>query len=438
MEFIYNIAEYIANYLDAAFAIFFITYTLGRNSRMVNKKIYPLILIVTITLLGYLQDSTTNSAVQDIIIFIICFVFALLFLNKSVGWKIVVTIVFLLMLTFSNMLLTYGITSIADISVEQLCSPGTIRLFLLLLHKIVFFLMLFISSLLLRKQIMAYQQCLIAIFLFAGILLSCSILINITKAGNLTISQESQLLIVTIGICAISIAVGICVYQMNQQYRREIENTRLLSRLQEEEAMLNKMNELYENNRILQHDLTRHFTILQGLLEQSDIHEAECYIKEVTQKHLSHTSYVYTSSNILNSVLNDKAEQCSKADIAYHVTISGIIDKSIQMNLGIILSNLLDNAIEAEGLQQTECRKIIVQLFHEKGMYRIIVKNYIQHSVLDTNPFLLTNKKNKQQHGFGIKSIRKIVQSLDGIYQQYEQDSYFITSIILTDSAKCA
>ena len=198
------------------------------------------------------------------------------------------------------------------------------------------------------------------------------------------------------------------------------------------------MNELYENNRILQHDLTRHFTILQGLLEQSDIHEAECYIKEVTQKHLSHTSYVYTSSNILNSVLNDKAEQCSKADIAYHVTISGIIDKSIQMNLGIILSNLLDNAIEAEGLQQTECRKIIVQLFHEKGMYRIIVKNYIQHSVLDTNPFLLTNKKNKQQHGFGIKSIRKIVQSLDGIYQQYEQDSYFITSIILTDSAKCA
>ena len=97
---------------------------------IVNKKIYPLILIVTITLLGYLQDSTTNSAVQDIIIFIICFVFALLFLNKSVGWKIVVTIVFLLMLTFSNMLLTYGITSIADISVEQLCSPGTIRLFL--------------------------------------------------------------------------------------------------------------------------------------------------------------------------------------------------------------------------------------------------------------------------------------------------------------------
>lgn len=438
MEFIYNIAEYIANYLDAAFAILFISYTLGRNTRISNKKIYTIITILTVALLGYLQDSTTNSAVQDSIIFTICFVFALLFLNKSIGWKIVVTIIFLLLLTFSNMLVTYGMTSLADISVEQLCSPGTLRLFLLLFHKIVFILMLFISSLLLRKQGMAYRQCLIAIFLFAGILLSCSILINITKTGNLTISQESQLLIVTIGICAISTAVGICVYQMNRQYQRELENTRLLSRLQEEETMLNKMNELYENNRILQHDLTRHFTILQGLLEQDDIHEAECYIREVTQKHLSHASYVYTSSNILNSVLNDKAEQCDKAAITYQVTISGTIEEAIQMNLGIILSNLLDNAIEAECLQQKEDRKIIVQMFHEKGMYHLLVKNYICQSVLDTNPFLLTNKKNKQQHGFGIKSIRKVVHSLDGIYQQYEQESYFITSIILPDSTKCA
>lgn len=67
MEFIYNIAEYIANYLDAAFAILFISYTLGRNTRISNKKIYTIITILTIALLGYLQDSTTNSAYRTVL-----------------------------------------------------------------------------------------------------------------------------------------------------------------------------------------------------------------------------------------------------------------------------------------------------------------------------------------------------------------------------------
>lgn len=438
MEFIYNIAEYIATYLDAAFAILFIIYTLGRNCRITNKRAFALITIVTIAVLGYLQDCTTNSLIQDCIIFTICFVFACFLLDKSVGFKLVVAIIFLLLLTFTNMFVTYSIISIAHINIEQFCTPSVLRLFTLLFHKIIFFILLFITSSLLRKQTITYLPCLIAILLFAGILISCSVLINISKTGNLTGSQESQLLIVTTGICAISIAVGICVYQMNQQYQRELENTQLISRLQEEENILNKIDGLYENNQILEHDLTRHFSILQGLLAQNDTLQALSYITEVTQKQLSYTTYVYTSSNILNHVLNEKAEQCQKENIIYKVTISGIIGESLQMNLGIILSNLIDNAIEAECLQKPEYRKIIVQLLHSKGMYHITVKNHIQSSVLETNPSLHTSKTDKEHHGLGVKSVRKIVQSLDGIYQQSEQDSFFITTIILPNSTKCA
>lgn len=438
MEFIYKLAEYIANYLDAAYGILFVTFTLGRNTRIANNKIFAAITIVFIAVLGYLQDCTTDSVIQDSIIFTICFLFSIFLLNRSISRKVFVSLIFLILLTFSNMFVTYSIVSFTQISIEQLCSPGVPRLFLLLLHKIVFFIFLFIASTLLRKQSITYQFCLIAAFLFAGILFSCSVLINITKTGNLTISQETQLLIVTIGICAIGVAVTICVYQMNLQHQKELENTKLLSRLQEEEVMLNRITELYDNNRILQHDLTRHFSILQGLLEQNHLAEAKSYIADVTQKQLSHTTYVYTSSNILNHVLNEKSEQCKKLNIMYYVNISGTIDTSLELNLGIILSNLLDNAIEAECRQNTDNRKILLQLQQNKGMYYITIKNYIDASVLSTNPSLLTNKTDKKQHGLGVKSVRKIVQSLDGIYQQYEMDSYFVTTIILPDSTKCA
>lgn len=438
MEFIYNIAEYIATYLDAAFAILFIIYTLGRNCRITNKRAFALITIVTIAVLGYLQDCTTNSLIQDCIIFTICFVFACFLLDKSVGFKLVVAIIFLLLLTFTNMFVIYSIISIAHINIEQICTPSVLRLFTLLFHKIIFFILLFFTSSLLRKQTITYLPCLIAILLFAGILISCSVLINITKAGNLTSSQESQLLIITVGLCAISAAVTICVYQMNLQHQKELENTKLLSRLQEEEAMLNRINELYDNNQILEHDLSRHFSILQGLLEKEDLTEAKSYVSRITQKQLFHNSYVYTSSHILNHVLNEKAEQCKNLNIIYQVNVSGTIDQQLQVDLGIILSNLLDNAVEAECRLSSNHRMILVQLQQNKGMYYITIKNYIETSVLDKNPSLLTSKSDKKHHGWGVKSVRKIVHSLDGICQQYEQDSYFVTTIILPNSAKCA
>ena len=438
MEFIYNIAEYIATYLDAAFAILFIIYTLGRNCRITNKRAFALITIVTIAVLGYLQDCTTNSLIQDCIIFTICFVFACFLLDKSVGFKLVVAIIFLLLLTFTNMFVIYSIISIAHINIEQICTPSVLRLFTLLFHKIIFFILLFFTSSLLRKQTITYLPCLIAILLFAGILISCSVLINITKAGNLTSSQESQLLIITVGLCAISAAVTICVYQMNLQHQKELENTKLLSRLQEEEAMLNRINELYDNNQILEHDLSRHFSILQGLLEKEDLTEAKSYVSRITQKQLFHNSYVYTSNHILNHVLNEKAEQCKNLNIIYQVNVSGTIDQQLQVDLGIILSNLLDNAVEAECRLSSNHRMILVQLQQNKGMYYITIKNYIETSVLDKNPSLLTSKSDKKHHGWGVKSVRKIVHSLDGICQQYEQDSYFVTTIILPNSAKCA
>ncbi len=436
MEFIYNIAEYIANYFDAACAIIFLTCTLGKNSRISNKKVFLGIIILTVTILGYLQDTTTNSTMQHCIIFSICLIFELLFLNNSIGWKFLANIIFNLLLVFTNMFVMYILVNISHLSIEQLCTPGIIRVLVLLFHKTIFVVFLLTTSVFIRKKSIELKKHVIAMILFTGILLICSILINITKQGNLTTTQESQLLIITFGILAICIAVCICIYQLNQQYKYELENTRLLSRLQEEEYMLRKINEIYENNRILQHDLTRHFSIIQGLLDNGNIQETQSYISEITHNHLQHPAFVYTSSTILNTVLNNKAEQCHKKDISYKVTICGEIEESMQMNISIIISNLLDNAIAAECLQSH--RQIAIYLSHDKGMYHIIVQNYIHESVLETNPSLITSKQDKKHHGIGIKSVRKIVHSLDGFYQQYEQNSYFITNIILPDSTNCA
>lgn len=143
----------------------------------------------------------------------------------------------------------------------------------------------------------------------------------------------------------------------------------------------------------------------------------------------------YTNSSIINTVLNDKGGICLKNKIDYEVQVSGEIPEYIQMEIGIMLSNIIDNAIEAQLKQET--RWIRIKMAKHKGMFMIKVENYIHESVLERNPSFLTTKKDKINHGIGIRSVKKIVKKLEGIYSCEEAGHSFITDIMLPDSAKC-
>lgn len=59
------------------------------------------------------------------------------------------------------------------------------------------------------------------------------------------------------------------------------------------------------------------------------------------------------------------------------------------------------------------------------------MKNTIGHSVLEGNPELNTTKKDKIIHGFGTKIINDIAKKYNGAFDYYEENGYFICSIIL-------
>ena len=63
------------------------------------------------------------------------------------------------------------------------------------------------------------------------------------------------------------------------------------------------------------------------------------------------------------------------------------------MNVAILLSNLLDNAMEAA--EKAELRKVQLEMYEEKGMYYIDIINTVNASVLHHNPKLQSTKKDK-------------------------------------------
>lgn len=105
---------------------------------------------------------------------------------------------------------------------------------------------------------------------------------------------------------------------------------------------------------------------------------------------LSEKQQIYTPNLMLNAVINEKKEICEKNHIRFviHVKLPENIDT---IELAIALSNLLDNAIEAEQKEQEQEIHLNMEVVDE--MFNLIVENHIQNSVLCVNPKLVTSKK---------------------------------------------
>lgn len=119
----------------------------------------------------------------------------------------------------------------------------------------------------------------------------------------------------------------------------------------------------------------------------------------------------YTENLALNSVLQIKFGVAKSKGIQISHDINVPPNFSLQAGeLGVLFGNLLDNAIEA-------CEKVS----EEKRQIRITVKMknsdlilYMVNSKQEKKTDLLTTKKEKEKHGFGVSSVERIVEKYDG------------------------
>lgn len=227
----------------------------------------------------------------------------------------------------------------------------------------------------------------------------------------------------------ILVIVNICVLVaiQNRKLHNIAKNDILKLRLQEEQNMYHKINELYEESRLMRHDLKHYLAVVLGMIINGEYTDAEDFIIDVIGRKVNTPIVHYQGSSAINAVLNDKQSVCKNKSIDLQLIVSGNVPKRHELDIAIILANLLDNAIEAQG--PLEDKRIWVSMVAHKGMYYIIVRNRISGSVLNSNFGLHTTKQDKGKHGLGISSIICLVRNMDGYYQRYEEQDIFTTFI---------
>lgn len=188
-----------------------------------------------------------------------------------------------------------------------------------------------------------------------------------------------------------------------------------------------KMEKLNSDMRAFRHDYINHLNSILALIDENSPAEAREYIKKLTDSTGSRSGDFRTGNRLADAILADKSDSCKDfADIEFDGYISDKIDNS---DMCIILSNSLDNAVEA--CRKCSGRSVIgINAGLRQGYWTMTMKNPTDVSA-DYKGIPATSKEDKRNHGFGLLSIERTIKKYDGTMQVKNENMVFELSMAL-------
>jgi len=189
---------------------------------------------------------------------------------------------------------------------------------------------------------------------------------------------------------------------------------------------------LYQNVRKLKHDIKNHLMVIASWLNEKEYQKARQYTSEILDKFNSMHSYVETGNSLMNYIINEKFQYARAQGILIKAEIENLeFQRMKSIDFSAVLSNMLDNAIEASERETGIIREIQVVIRRCKGYDTIGIKNKIAESILEQNPELKSVKSEKSLHGLGISQIKSIIDSYQGMYDFYEENNFFCAKVFI-------
>ena len=197
---------------------------------------------------------------------------------------------------------------------------------------------------------------------------------------------------------------------MNQSMALQTENIRALEKS-------------YRAQRSATHEFKHQLQVLYDLLEDGDTASARDYISQLQITHSSRMFAANTRHPIVDAILNEKYQVAKENSIDVQYKVNDLSALTISTDaLVVLLSNLLDNAIEAcqryDGERIIECTLLL-----EDNLY-LSIRN-TSPPVDIVNGEIKTTKENKAEHGFGLVGVRRVLTQLNGEYTMSYADHCF-------------
>ena len=208
--------------------------------------------------------------------------------------------------------------------------------------------------------------------------------------------------------------------------------------LQHQSAKLQTENYLaleksYRSQRAASHEFKHQLGLIRDLLAEGRPEEAQRYIDQLQGQQNARIFAVNSGNPIVDAIFNEKYQRAREEGIDIRFQVNDLSQLSIPTDdLVVLLSNLLDNAIEA-CLRLPEDRAIACSLVHEEELL-LSIRN-TSPAVQIENGRIETSKEPKAEHGFGLAAVRDILTRLEGEYVMDYSEPWFSFVAEIPDAA---
>ena len=177
------------------------------------------------------------------------------------------------------------------------------------------------------------------------------------------------------------------------------------------------------------HDLKRQIAALRTVGSPEEQHAA---IAEIEQAVQIYENTFHTGSKALDTVLTREALICGQNHIELSVVADGKLLSFIRsVDLYTMLSNILDNAIEANlRIEEESKRSIHLSVHEKKGLILLQCENPYAGSVMMKDGLPETSKADRENHGIGTRSILSTAAQYGGTVRINTQQNMYVLRII--------
>lgn len=133
-------------------------------------------------------------------------------------------------------------------------------------------------------------------------------------------------------------------------------------------------------------------------------------------------------------LLSQKKREALAEDIAFDIQAVPMINIRLsEAEICALFGNLLDNAIEACRSLEEKGRWIIIKMEKKNQILFIEIKNSIGKKPVVKNGELITSKSDYMKHGYGIKSVKRIVEKYEGDFTYQTENDKFQVNLSFFD-----
>jgi hypothetical protein len=172
------------------------------------------------------------------------------------------------------------------------------------------------------------------------------------------------------------------------------------------------------------HDLKHQMAALRTKVMTN---ERDAYLEQIEHSIQIYDASIETGSQVLDTVLTEKSLFCEQNLITMTCVADGSrLGFMDAVDVYTIFGNALDNAIECVSkIADPERRIVSVAVWVKSDLLLIEFENYYENEIRMQNGLPITSKEDTDNHGFGVKSIRYVVERYDGCMGICTEDNTF-------------